>query len=149
MLAHASDLSFNGFAMEDLVISNRANLILVAAFLILATFFPLPPGALTEHLLFGFGMLIFGVLAFKMRWMGGGVAKFNGAVALWFGPSEQYALFVMFACFGGYAVWRIASWIGRPDKGAPVNLVGVPVAGLLFLTTPMWVAIGAGWRHLI
>jgi len=134
-------------SVEDLAIPNRANLALAAAFILFAALFPLPPGALTAHLLFGAGMLVFGVVAFKMGSMGGGFAKFNAVVALWFGPAETYAFFVILTCFGGLAVWRVAAWLGRPDRGVPVGMVGIPAAWLLFLTTPMWAGIKAGFGY--
>ncbi len=148
MLARDSVSLFKEVSMEDLEIPNRANIALAAAFIVFAALFPLPPGVLTEHLLFGVGMLVFGIFAFRAGWMGGGVAKFNTAVALWLGPSMTYAAFVAMTCFGAYAVWRVAGWFGRHSDGVPVNMVGVPVAWLLFLNTPMWAAIKAGLGHV-
>ncbi len=134
--------------MKDLAIPNSINLALAGAFLIFAALIPLPPGGLKEHLLFGVGMLIVGVVGFSMGWLGGGAAKFNAAVALWLGPSGQYAAFVMVSLLVSYALWRVAARVGQDNHGMPVNLVGAPTFALLFLTTPMWAALVGGWPHV-
>jgi Flp pilus assembly protein protease CpaA len=136
------DLSFSNrpFKMRDIAIPNSVNLALAGAFLLFAALFPLPHGEnFTTHILFGMVMVAVGVIAFKSGAMGGGAAKFNAAVALWLGPSNEYAVFVMITCFlGAFLSVLTSRLLGRQDCRVPINFVGAPTFFLLFLTTPMW-----------
>jgi prepilin peptidase CpaA len=92
--AAASDL----FTMT---ISNRVSILLVAAFLVLATASGMAPYEILSHLGAGALVLVIAFTCFAMGWVGGGDAKVAAAAALWFGFAHLMNYLLCASLFGG------------------------------------------------
>jgi prepilin peptidase CpaA len=92
--AAASDL----FTMT---ISNRVSILLVAAFLVLATASGMASYEILSHLGAGALVLVIAFTCFAMGWVGGGDAKVAAAAALWFGFAHLMNYLLYASLFGG------------------------------------------------
>lgn len=94
--AAASDL----FTMT---ISNRISLLLIAGFLVLASFGGMSVQTILVH--FGAGLAVLSIAfgCFAMGWIGGGDAKLAAATALWFG-FEHLMPYLLYASLAGGAL---------------------------------------------
>jgi prepilin peptidase CpaA len=87
--------------IATLTIPNRLSLALLLLFVPAALVAHLSAGAIGWHTLIGVIALGFGILAFALRWMGGGDSKFFAATALWFGPQDILSFAVTVSIVGG------------------------------------------------
>ena len=136
-------------ALSDLftmTVSNRLTGALAAAFFIVAPLSGMGLEAIGLHVAVCLGMLVLGIAAFAMGWVGGGDAKLIAATGLWLGlaPLPHY-LIVATICGGVMAlvllkfrtvplpVWADRQqWIARlhrADCGAPY-CIALGIAGL-------------------
>jgi prepilin peptidase CpaA len=91
-------------AVSDLLtmtISNRASLLLIGGFFILATISGMGIEDLIQHLAAAFIVLAACFACFAMGWIGGGDAKVASATALWFGFSHLLYYLLYASLFGG------------------------------------------------
>ncbi|MBC00258.1 MAG: peptidase [Rhodobacteraceae bacterium] len=91
-------LAFAGASdLFTMTIPNRVSLLLVAGFAVLAPFIGLGPADIGLHVLAAAMTLCAGFAFFAFGWMGGGDAKVMTAVALWFGFTPAFFVFLAFA----------------------------------------------------
>jgi prepilin peptidase CpaA len=101
-------LAFAGASdLFTMTIPNRVSLLLVAGFAVLAPFIGLGPTDIGLHVLAAVVTLGACFAFFAFGWMGGGDAKVMTAVALWFGFTPSFLVFLAFAGIYG-AVLTVA-----------------------------------------
>lgn len=134
-------------ALSDLftmTIPNRASVILIGGFLIIAPFIGLSFPEIGMHL--GGAAIVFSVCfaLFALNIMGGGDAKLLSAAALWFGFNTSLLEFVIYVSFvGGLITVLILSLRARVDLITAVGL-RVPSSLLVAKKIPYGLAIGIG-----
>jgi prepilin peptidase CpaA len=134
-------------ALSDLftmTIPNRASVILIGGFLIIAPFIGLSLSEIGMHL--GGAAIVFSVCfaLFALNIMGGGDAKLLSAAALWFGFNTSLLEFVIYVSFmGGLITVLIVSLRARVDFITAVGL-RVPSSLLVAKKIPYGLAIGIG-----
>lgn len=71
------------------------------------------------HLALALLVLLVGMLLFRLRWIGGGDAKFFAAVAIWF-PLQRGPQLLLWVSIAGFAV--VLLWVGyRRARGLKVS----------------------------
>ena len=91
-------LAFAGASdLFTMTIPNRVSLLLIAGFAVLAPFIGLGATDIGLHVLTGLAALSVCLVFFAFGWMGGGDAKVMTAVALWFGFTPAFLMFVTLA----------------------------------------------------
>ena len=90
------------------------------------------------HLALSLTVLLVGILLFRLRWIGGGDAKFFAAAAVWF-PLQRGPEFVLWVAIAGFAL--VLVWVGyRRTRGLKLSRQSVSPQDQL----PYGVAIGMG-----
>lgn len=145
-------------AVSDLMtmtIGNRLNLVLAAAFLVLALLSGMDLPTLGIHVAVAAAVLVVAFACFAFGWIGGGDAKFAAATVLWLGWPEAMNFLALAAVFGGVLtvtilVFRHAvlpgfvvrqPWIARlhhSESGVPYG-VALAAAGLAVYPATGWV----------
>lgn len=139
-----------------MTIPNRVPAILAVAFVVLAVSTGLPLPALSLHLLIGLVVLGITFGCFAAGWMGGGDAKLMAATALWFGPTEALAQYLLISSvFGGILTLGLlmaraqlmpATGIGfvdhllQKETGIPYG-VALGAGGLVTFSSSGWIEI--------
>lgn len=134
-------------AMSDLVSYKIPNWIpagLAGLFVLAAILGGLSLETVGWHVAVGFGALVFGMVLFALRVIGGGDAKLFAAGALWMGPAFVLKYCIYFAIIGGaFAValmmLRKAPLPASASRIAFLNQLLRPDAGI-----PYGVALGLG-----
>jgi prepilin peptidase CpaA len=133
-------LAVGYFDMRYMLIPNRLVLLSLTLFGLCA--FLLPTDELVTRLMVGFGVLLFGFVAFALNLFGGGDVKMLACLALFIPATTYPAFFQLFAvalAFGMLAVLAIrrmpgaesSSWRGLNEKrGFPMG-VSIALAGIL------------------
>lgn len=131
-------------ALHDLAkmeIPNWLTLGLAVGFFPLALSAGLPLSVLTAHALCATAALALVFVCFALDWMGGGDAKLIAAVALWLGPSAEFASFLLLSSvLGGILtlVLILARLCLKPTTGmASLDRLLDPESGI-----PYGVALG-------
>ncbi len=91
-------------ALSDLftmTIPNRVSLLLVAFYLAIAAFLPIPLEIVGWHISSAVGMLLIGFVMFHFGWIGGGDAKLAAATALWLGWDQLLDYGLLASLMGG------------------------------------------------
>lgn len=87
--------------MLTLTISNRLNLFIIGAFCFVAPVSGMPLALMADHAM-AFGLvLVFGIVLFAFRLVGGGDAKLLPAAALWLGFDQVVPFIFNMAFLGG------------------------------------------------
>jgi prepilin peptidase CpaA len=134
-------------ALSDLftmTIPNRASVILVGGFIVVAPFLGLSLPEIGMY--FGGAAIVFCVCfaLFALNVMGGGDAKLLSAAALWFGFNQSLLEFVIYVSFmGGLITVFIVALRARVDVITAVGL-RVPSSLLVAKKVPYGLAIGVG-----
>ena len=150
-------------AVSDLLtmtIPNKLSLMLVVAFLLVATASGLPWVTVAQHL--GVGALVlfvcFGLFAFG--WIGGGDAKLAAATALWLGSGSLVDYLLVSTIAGGLLTLMILfiraqplpafalnwGWVLRlhdRNAGVPYGIALAGAALAVYPHSPIWAAISA------
>jgi prepilin peptidase CpaA len=90
-------------AVNDLfrmTISNWISLVLIAGFVLLATFGGMSLHGIAMHVTAGLAVLAVGFAAFALGWIGGGDAKLAAATALWLG-FDHLLVYLVYAAVAG------------------------------------------------
>lgn len=90
--------------VRSFMITNKLNLTIAAAFLVLAIPMGLGWGDLFDHLKVGLITIVITISMFLIGIYGGGDAKMTGAVALWLGPAPMVPFIFYTALSGGVLV---------------------------------------------
>jgi len=151
-------------AVKDLTsftIPNWISLALAGAFPVAALSAGLPLPQIGLHLGVGAGALVFGMVLFALRWIGGGDAKLFAAAALWLGWTALTPFLLVTLLAGGALSLGLLSlraplirpfvlsgpaWFVRlaePEEGVPYGLAIAAGALLAFPQSPFLAALTA------
>ncbi|WP_086993571.1 A24 family peptidase [Rhizobium sullae] len=134
-------------ACSDLLtmtIPNRVSLILIVAFLIIASLSGMPLLAIGMHLLVGMIVFLVCFALFALNVMGGGDAKLLSAASIWFGFNQSLLLFVVaVGLLGGLLTFLI---LLLRTQSNTILAIGLPVPNSLLLAkkVPYGIAIAIG-----
>jgi prepilin peptidase CpaA len=145
-------------AVSDLMtmtIGNRLNLMLAAAFLVLALLSGMDLPTIGIHVAVAAAVLALAFACFAFGWVGGGDAKFAAATVLWLGWPEALSFIALASVFGGMLTLTILAfrravlpgfvvrqpWIARlhhEESGVPYG-VALAAAGLAVYPATSWI----------
>ena len=118
IVVFAAAMIFAGIRdLTTMTIPNWLTLGLALAFFIAAPLVGVPLSEIALHASAGFSLLLVGMAAFAMGWIGGGDAKFVAAASLWVGWGQALPYLLVASMFGGALTLLILFYRNMPLPG--------------------------------
>ncbi|WP_281349266.1 A24 family peptidase [Parvibaculum sedimenti] len=118
IVVFAAAMIFAGIRdLTTMTIPNWLTLGLALAFFITAPLVGVPLSEIALHASAGLALLLVGMAAFAMGWIGGGDAKFVAAASLWVGWGQALPYLLVASIFGGVLTLLILFYRNMPLPG--------------------------------